>query len=200
MARAGLAPGPHCSGTPPAPCDHEHVTEPAPAAPSSDDGYAPEGAGRRIITWSWIGTAVFTVAAVAAAAVPDPLVAVSVPVALAMLAAGVVAFVAAYARAVERSRRVEIGIGGWFFLAGTAPSAVRRHLMGALALQVVVAFATAGARVFTPLAFNILAPMYGLGLAGLWGARYGRFSPRIRPETGSGVRQSPVMDQNADHG
>ncbi|MGE0877666.1 MAG: hypothetical protein AB7L13_07000 [Acidimicrobiia bacterium] len=176
------------------------MTEPVPRASSNDEGFAPQGAGRRIITWSWIGTAAFTVAAVAAAVVPDPLVIVSVPVALAMLVVGVVAFVAAYARAVERSRTVEIGIGGWFFLAGTAPSTVRRHLMGALALQVVVAFATAGVRVFTPLAFNVLAPMYGLGLAGLWGARYGRFSPRIRPGNGSGVRQSPVMDQNAGHG
>ena len=35
--------------------------------------------------------------------------------------------------------------------------------------------AAASIRPFTAVAFGILAPMLGLGLMGLWGARHGRF-------------------------
>ena len=54
------------------------------------------------------------------------------------------------------------------------PSGVRRHLLASAAVQVVVAFVTAGAPARTPsLAFGILVPVYGLGLAGLWGRPHG---------------------------
>jgi hypothetical protein len=55
---------------------------------------------------------------------------------------------------------------------------VRRHLTAALAVQVAAALTVASLRPFTSAAFAILVPMYGLGLAGLWGARHGRFGPR----------------------
>ena len=42
-------------------------------------------------------------------------------------------------------------------------------------------------------AFSILAPMWGLALCGLWGARYGRFGPRTTPN-------GPRIEQNAGHG
>ena len=51
-------------------------------------------------------------------------------------------------------------------------------MMASLAAEVVVALATASARPFTSLAFGILAPVFALGLAGLWGARFGTFGPR----------------------
>ena len=41
-----------------------------------------------------------------------------------------------------------------------------------------MAVATAAARPFTPLAFGVLAPMFGLGVMGLWGAKFGTFPPR----------------------
>ena len=65
-----------------------------------------------------------------------------------------------------RSREVEIGIGGLYFLAGTAPRIVQLHLLGSSAAEVVVAFATASARPFTSLAFGMLVPVYGLGCCG----------------------------------
>ena len=37
---------------------------------------------------------------------------------------------------------------------------------------------TVPAEVTNPVAFGVLAPIYGLGLAGLWSARYGAFAPR----------------------
>lgn len=134
--------------------------------------------GRRIVAMSWAGTIVFAVTAGAGAAT-ELVRGVSVVVDLAFFAAGLLAFAIAYGTAVARSRRDAIGIGGLFFLAGdVAPSTVRWHLMGALAVQIVVALAVASFRPFTSVAFAILVPVYGLGLAGLWGARHGRFPPR----------------------
>jgi hypothetical protein len=131
----------------------------------------------RIVRASWIGTAVFVVTAVVAVAV-DGGRGVAVAVDLALFLAGTVAFVVALARAIGRSRVEEITLPGLFFLSSTAPAGVRRHLLASAAVQVVVAFVTAGLRPYTGLAFGILVPVYGLGLAGLWGATRGTYAPR----------------------
>jgi hypothetical protein len=55
---------------------------------------------------------------------------------------------------------------------------VRAALLGSLAVEVVVALATAAARPYTSVASGILVPVYGLALCGLWAARHGRFAPR----------------------
>jgi hypothetical protein len=47
-----------------------------------------------------------------------------------------------------------------------------------VAVEVVVAFTTAGLRPYTNLAFGILVPIYGLALVGLWGATRGRYEAR----------------------
>ena len=131
-----------------------------------------------ILLASWLGTALFTLSAVAAVA-SEGLRGPAVVVAVTMFGLGVVLFLYAYALAVRRSRTDEIGIGGLFFLAGeTAPKRIKLVLLGSLTAQVVVAFATAAARPFTTLAFGILVPMYGLALCGLWASRHGRFGPR----------------------
>jgi hypothetical protein len=143
---------------------------------SSDRGESPPGAG--LINAAWIGTGVFAATAVGAAIVPDILRIPALVVALVLFAVGCVCFLWAYAIAVGRSRTDDIGIGGLFFLAGSAPSEVRRPLLTALVVQVVVAFATASVRTYTTLAFGILAPMFGLGITGLWGARHGTFPRR----------------------
>jgi hypothetical protein len=69
-------------------------------------------------------------------------------------------------------------VAGLFLLQGSAPRDVRRRLLGALAAEVVVGLGVAIARPFTSLAFGLLVPVYGLALAGLWGARHGTFPPR----------------------
>jgi hypothetical protein len=131
------------------------------------------------LTASLAGTAAFTVTAVLAVAV-DALRPLAAATAIALFVAGIALFFWAYAVAVGRSRTDAIGIGGLFFLAGpeTAPPPIKRALLAALAVQTVVALATAAARPFTSLAFGVLAPLYGLALTGLWGARHGRFAPR----------------------
>jgi hypothetical protein len=137
------------------------------------------GAGEGLVRANLWATGAFTVSAVAAAAVPDPLEYVAVPVDLVLFAAGCAAFLWAYAVAVGRSRYDELTMAGVFFLGGrSAPARVTRSFRRLLAAQVVVAVATAAARPFTALAFGVLVPMLGLGLMALWGARHGAFPPR----------------------
>ena len=139
----------------------------------------PSGAspGRDIRKAAWYGTAAFGATAVAAT-VADELDPLALVVDVVLFGAGCVAFVAAYLRAVCRSRSDSIAVTSLFFLAGSAPPEVRRSLLGALAVQVVVALATAIARPYTILAAGTLVPLYGLGLCGLWAARHGTFPPR----------------------
>ena len=84
-------------------------------------------AGRRIVGSSWIGTGVVVVGSVVATVVLGPIRYVAVGVDLALFVLGIAVFFWAYAVAVGRSRDVEIGIGGLFFLAGrdTAPRYAR---------------------------------------------------------------------------
>lgn len=133
-----------------------------------------------IVRASMAGTVVFALAAVlAAVTAADPLVVAAVVVDLLLFVAGCAAFVVTLVRAAGRSRTEEVTLSGVWWLAGSAPANVRRMLLGAFAVQVVVALATASARPFTGLAFGILVPTYGLGLVGLWAVRLGMFPPRV---------------------
>lgn len=148
----------------------EIADEPEPWAP---------GLGRRLITFSWASTAAFAAAATIATIFPDQ---AAKPVAVfevALFVIGIGAFVVAYARGVSRSRVDRVEIASLYFLAGgTAPVDVKRQLLGAFAVQIAVAIVTASIRLYTSVAFGILVPMLGLGLAGVWGATYGRFPKR----------------------
>ena len=141
-----------------------------------EDGVDVPGPG--LINLAWAGTGAFAATAIGAAIVPDLLRIPALVVALALFAGGCICFLWGFGVAVSRSRTDEIGIGGLFFLAGSAPAAARRPLLTALAIQIVVAVATAAVRPFTTLAFGILAPLFGLGVSGLWGARHGSFPAR----------------------
>jgi hypothetical protein len=121
------------------------------------------------------------VTAVGAAAASSALDLPALISALVLFFAGTVAFVFAYFVAVGRSRHDEIAVASLYLLSGSAPRRVRRHLLGSLAAEVAIALATAAVRPFTTLAFGVLAPMFGLAVAGLWAARYGTFPPRDAP-------------------
>jgi len=140
----------------------------------ADDAH--EGAG--IVVLSWAGTGVFAAVATVSTLLPDEAGTAAAIVDVALFAVGVVAVLWAYAVAVSRSRTDAIGIGGLYFLAGSAPRTVRDRLLGALAVQVVIALVSASIRPYTAVAFGVLVPMLGLGLCGLWAARHGRFPPR----------------------
>ena len=134
--------------------------------------------GLAIIRASVGGTVLFTVVAVLATLFTDTLGVLVAVVSGVLFFGGTAAFLWAYAIAIGRSRTDLIGVGGLYFLAGCAPTSVRRVMMSSLGAQVVVAVVTASLRFYTELAFGTLVPMWGLGLAGLWGARHGVFPPR----------------------
>ena len=140
-------------------------------------GSGVHGAGWAIVVWSWWGTVAFSVTAIAATWF-DELRWPAAVVALTLFGVGCIVFLWAFAVAVERSRTDAMGIGGLFFLAGSAPTSVQRHLLGSLTVEVVVGLTTASIRMFTSLAFGTLVPVFGLAMAGLWGARHGVFGPR----------------------
>ena len=144
----------------------------------NDDNDDEEPAGNGIVTLSWAGTGTFVAVATIATIFPDEAARPAAVVDGVLFAVGVVAFGLAYARAVARSRTDAIGIGGLFFLSGSAPKVVRLRLALALAVQVVMAIVSASIRPYTSVAFGILVPMFGLGLMGLWGARHGTFPRR----------------------
>ena len=131
-------------------------------------------------------TGIVAVAAVAAVALPDEVGPIYAGISIAAFLVGTAAFLWAYGIAVNRSRHDLIGIGGLYFLGGdVAPKRARSWLRGIWAAQIVVAITAASIRPFTSLAFGILAPMLGLGLMGLWGARHGAFPPRAAAAEGS---------------
>jgi hypothetical protein len=141
--------------------------------------------GGAVIRLSAVGTLVFALTAITGAISEGFLRDVAAVVAFALFAVGIVAFFAAYARAVSRSRFETISVAGLYLLMGSAPRAVQLRLLGLLAIQVVVAVATsvatASVRPFTPLAFGLLVPMFGLACCGLWAAYHGTFPARRDP-------------------
>ena len=176
------------------------TVEPVPGRPGALPPAPPgwEHAGGAIVRASLVGTAIFTVTSVAGAIAPDVFRYVAATTSLVLFALGCVIFAWSYALAVARSRTDEIGIGGLYFLVGpTAPVVVRRRLMGLFAIEVVVALVAAGVRPFTPLAFGTLVPIYGLALAGLWGARHGRFGPRVAPSRAARVAAATAAGAKA---
>jgi hypothetical protein len=142
--------------------------------------------GSRILRIDAFGTAAFVMTAFGGVARPGFLRNLAAVVALALFTAGCSLSLWAIWLAIQRSRQHEVGMGGLFFLAGsTAPGSVRRPFNLLLMVQVLVGLATAigtfRIKPFTPLAFGVLVPMFGLGLSGLWSARYGVFGARTVP-------------------
>lgn len=133
--------------------------------------------GDALLVASWAGTVVLAVAAVLAV-VSATLEPVLVTVSLLLFAAGIFLFARAFLYAVNVRREDLIGIGGLFFLAGSAPRRVQVRLIGSFVAQITIGLVTAALRPYTALAFAVLASMYGLGMMGLWGAVHGTFPPR----------------------
>ena len=138
---------------------------------------APPGAG--IVNLAWAGTGAFVAVAAGGVLAPDGMGPVVAGLSLVLFSVGCVAFLWSYGIAIGRSRHDQISIAGLYFLSGgSAPRDVRRRLLVALAVQVVAAVAAASIRPFTSVAFGVLVPVFGLGLCGLWAARYGTFERR----------------------
>jgi len=166
--------------------DRMKTTEPG-AKPdtkaSADPGIDADEAtpGANIIAASWLGTVALAATTALGSVVRQTDIAALV-VSLIMFLVGVVAFFAAFVRAVGVRREEEIGVMNLFFLDHSAPKAVRRSLLASLAVEIATALVGAALHPNTSLAFGILAPVYGLSMGGLWGARHGTFPKRqIKP-------------------
>ena len=136
--------------------------------------------------------------------------------AMALFAVGVFAFLWSFWNVVQRSREEQIAVTQVYLLLGSpTPSRVRVRMLGLLAVQVVVAFATAFGRSKdldgspgTSLAVGVLVPMFGIGLNGLWSAYHGVFPPlpTTDPDVNSdtdaalGATSTVPIDKNEEHG
>lgn len=134
----------------------------------------PDDAVVRPAVW---GTVAFALASAMAVANDDAAGFVAV-FDLILFALGTLAFARTLLTAAQRSRTEELSVAGIWFLAGSAPTTIRVWLLGCLAAQVVIALVAASLRPYTAVAFGVLVPMFGLGLAGLWAVRSGTFPPR----------------------
>lgn len=151
------------------------------------------GMQSRLVRANLLGTGVFVVASgVAMPFKADRWAQVLViVVSVALFAVGIFTSLQAYARALDRSRVHEIGVANLYLLTGrTAPPPVKRSMLLALGVQVVVAVVAASVGVsglgendLNALAFAVLTPMFGIGMNGAWAARYGSFGPRLNPTT-----------------
>ena len=176
--------------------------------------------GAVIVRGNIVGTVVFVITAVFAAAVFTTAAQWAGAVtAMALFSIGVFVFLWGFWNAVQRSREEEVSVTQLYMLLGTAtPAGVRRPMLLALAVQVVTAFATAVWRINGPdgspgssLAVGLLVPMFGLGMNGLWAAYHAEFGPRLDAD-GSPMRVAPTdsrqddltrtapIDKNEDHG
>ena len=140
--------------------------------------------GRRIIEASLAGTALFAVTILAANAKIEFFQVPAAAVSFLLFAASIPLALLALARAAVRTARQEdrIAIGSLFFLQGSAPTPVRRLLLGSLVVSLLVSMVAAARE-----PFGILVPVFPLSLCAQWAARHGTF-PRI-PNPESGPRQ-----------
>mgnify|MGYP007112885149 CR=1 FL=1 len=74
------------------------------------------------------------------------------------------------ARAAGRSRGEVVDLAGLFYLTGSGPADVRRKLLGLWFAQIAVA---GGSVAVVQPPFGVMAPVWGIGLLSVWGARHG---------------------------
>lgn len=135
--------------------------------------------GRGIIASSWAGDLVYAVTAIPAALGVGAFDTAAIATALGLFFASLLIWTWAFVVALARSAGGDdIVVANLFGTIGGAPSPVRWHLFGSLALCLVVTAVTAAAD-----PFGVLVPMLPLGFVGLWAARHGTFPPRRAPGT-----------------
>ncbi len=146
-----------------------------------------ERAGAAIVNIALAGTAAIVAAGVLGALSEDLAQSVVVLVSAGAAAVGIVGFVWSYLRAVGRSRVDEISVSQLYIVVGTvAPPPVKRRLQWSLWLQIAVAivvmvvgFSRTDPEEFNWAACIIVAPLFGMGVNGVWVASHGTFGARI---------------------
>ena len=155
---------------------------------SADDARQLDGLG--ILRLLVGGIVLFGFAGLLAAIFEGVFTGIYVAIATLEFVTGTIVFGLAFLRAVDRSRTQLIGVGGLFFASGTTPARVQFICMLSLTAQVVISMAVAWVHLYTAVAFGVLAPMWALGLTGLWVAAYGTFPERAPVPTRTGRRDA----------
>jgi len=145
----------------------------------------------RLVRADVLGTVVFVIALAIAIPLRDERLGqvIIAVVSLVLFAIGIATGLWAYTSALERSRTAEVGVANLYLLTGaTAPRQVKVTMLVALGTQVIAAFGGAIVGMsgldenhLNALAFGVLVPMFGIGMNGMWAARYGSYGPRVGP-------------------
>jgi hypothetical protein len=136
--------------------------------------------------------AAFAVLSLLTWAVADTLDILFVVVCSVFFAVGIALFLLGFWNGVQRSRVDDVTLTGLLALGTSYVGARPRNLLwAAIAIETVVAILFASLRPFTQQAFGLLMPMFGVGLATLWGSRAATFHPRDDPRNPS-PRSAPV--------
>ncbi len=135
--------------------------------------------GRPTMWASWVATIALIGVSLAALFDPDALLGTFFVVTFVLFLLGAGLFAVVLVLAAARSTTHLMGIGGIFFLIGSAPRAVQFSLNGSLALAVAASVTIVVLGWSTPeLAFGTLSPLLELSFTGLWGIRHGHFPER----------------------
>ena len=122
---------------------------------------------------------IFGVVILAAAAAGGRLDFLAMVVSLVFFALGCAVFLWAFVVVAERSRTEELSVAGAFMLAEGVDRLHRFIFWSQLGVQTLAAFIAAGIRLYSPTAFGILVPVFGLGMMSLWGAKHARFPAKL---------------------
>ena len=100
-------------------------------------------------------------------------------VSLVFFALGCAVFLWAFVVVAERSRTEELSVAGAFMLAEGVDRRHRFIFWSQLGVQTLAALIAAGVRLYSPTAFGILVPVFGLGMMSLWGAKHAQFPAKL---------------------
>ena len=131
--------------------------------------------GFRIGLANLVITVKFALFSVLAAVFGDALYAYMTIFSLTLSALGCAIFLRALFHLAGRSRHEEVSVAGAFLLLEEAAIGAKAFFWSMLGIQLASALIAAGTRFYTPLAFGILVPVFGVGMMSLWGAKHARF-------------------------
>lgn len=167
----------------------------APQSPTRGATQPPEGSA--VVRMNIAGTLAICAAGVLGLVSTGVAQGVLAPVSGVAAVVGIAAFAWSYLQAVNRSREHEISVSQLYFAVGdVAPKRVKRAQQGCLAVQVLASIVVmvAGFSQTDPEEFNwaaciIVTPLFGMGMTGVWVARFGSFGPRIVTQRASRSRR-----------